>query len=134
MGNRQDLRPPDLAAVSDQLEAWRQTRRAGEAIPDGLWGEAVRLAGLHGVPSVARALHLHYGKLRQRVKAPQPSSVSKVSKAKSAFVEVVPFSPDPVPRECVVELKRPDGASMVIRMASDEGLSNLCVAFWRVRA
>ena len=50
-----------------QYEAWRQTRKQGEHIPESLWEAAARLAGAFGVGRVSRALGVGYYALRERV-------------------------------------------------------------------
>jgi hypothetical protein len=95
-------------------------------MPQRLWQEAVRLAQTYGVGVVARSLRLDYGKLSKRVKADLLIKTSG-----PAFVEVSPLQPVPMSRECVVEMKRPDGSWVVIRMSTNESLSSLCESLLR---
>lgn len=54
-----------LGATARRIAAWRATRRVGSPMPERLWGEAVRLAQIHGVRAAAVGLGVDYGKLRK---------------------------------------------------------------------
>jgi hypothetical protein len=95
-------------------------------MPEGLWTDAVRLARIYGVSAVARPIGLHYGKLKERIRVSLP-----VVSASPTFLEISSPLPLPVSRECLVEMKRPDGGLIVIRMANDTNLVSLCESFWR---
>jgi hypothetical protein len=119
----------ELVQISGRLEAWRRTRAAGVAIPEDVWQEAAQLARIYGVGAVARPLRLHHGKLSELVRSIRPDNNSRPT-----FVEVSTVSPPPASRECVVEMKRRDGAWMMIRVPNEEMLLSLCESFWRGRA
>ena len=62
-----DDRPPrELLKLARCLERWRSSPQRGRRIPEALWGEAARLAGLHGVSRIAAALNLSYADLQRR--------------------------------------------------------------------
>jgi hypothetical protein len=54
-----------LGATARRVAAWRARRRVGSPMPEKLWGEAVRLAQIHGVRAAAVGLGVDYGKLRK---------------------------------------------------------------------
>ena len=63
-----DDRPPrELRKLTRCLERWRANPQRGRRIPEALWAEAARLAGLHGVSRVAAALNLSHADLQRRV-------------------------------------------------------------------
>lgn len=111
-----------------RFEAWRKNRKLGSPIPDNLWDKAVQLARAHGVNPIARALHLDYYDLERRASCPRVGESSH-----PAFIEVA-VSPPPVSAESLVEMERPDGARMRIRVAGQLDLLALTEAFWRCRA
>jgi len=102
--------PAEARPLQRRLRAWRAQRRPGMPIPDELWAQAVSLAGEHGLRSIARDLPLDYGALKKRLdlapSVPPPSL---------AFIEI-PASTPPEPRDAVVEITRPDGARLLIRL------------------
>jgi len=120
-----------LARVRTGIEAWRKTRKKRSQMPEDLWRAAAEIARVHGVNPIAEALHLNYYDLKRRVdgmgqKRPVP---------RPAFVEI-PSAAPLAASACVVEMVRPDGAKMTIRMAADgDGkLVPLSEAFWGRRA
>jgi hypothetical protein len=50
-------------------------------IPDSLWAAAGELARAHGINPTAKALHLEYGKLKQRAEVAAPAVKRRVVKA-----------------------------------------------------
>lgn len=63
-----DDRPPrELVKLARCLERWRGRTQRGRRIPEALWAEAARLAGIHGVSRIAAVLNLSYADLQRRV-------------------------------------------------------------------
>jgi hypothetical protein len=52
-----------------RLKRWRSTHTGRRPIPESLWAAAANLAREHGIYPTAKALHLEYGKLKQRAEA-----------------------------------------------------------------
>ena len=77
-----------------QFEAWRQTRKQGEHIPESLWEAAAKLAGAFGVGRVSRVLGVGYYALKER--AQDGCQRSHSSHPAAAFLEL-PL-PAPIPR------------------------------------
>ena len=86
-----DDRPPrELRKLVRCLKRWRASPQRGRRIPEALWGEAARLAGLHGVSRVAAALNLSYADLQRRV--PGQRAIDGGLPAPPTFVQL-PASP-----------------------------------------
>ena len=82
-----------LGATARRIAAWRATRRVGSPMPEALWGEAVRLAQIHGVRAAALGLGVDYGKLR-KLATKAVKGLAKAGRARrvsgSAFIDVGP--------------------------------------------
>lgn len=118
-----------VISVRRRLDEWRRTRRKRGPVPANLWKEAARLAELHGINPVARALRLDYYALKSRLESGRPSGGG----AKAAFVEVAVAPPVPSPG-CIVEVERPDGARMRLQLSRAEDLVAVTGSFWRWQA
>jgi hypothetical protein len=121
--------PMNVDVVRHRFEAWRRTRKLNTRIPESLWSQAAQLARMNGVHPIARALHLEYNDLRHRMNALQ-----ETVKVQPAFVEVAACTVQPVSPESVVEMERPDGGRMRVRVTGQTTLLALTEAFWRCRA
>ena len=73
--------PSDMRKVYLRLKRWRSSHARRVPIPDSLWAAAGGLARAHGINPTAKALHLEYGKLRQRAEAAVPPVKRRVVKA-----------------------------------------------------
>ena len=58
--------PPHLRKVYRRLPRWRSADPRRRPIPEGLWTAAAELAREQGVFPTSKALHLEYGKLKER--------------------------------------------------------------------
>lgn len=108
--------PKALERGRARFEKWRQTRTR-RRIPEGLWSEAVKLAGAHGVHRTASALRLNEQSLRMRAK----QSTSAATESGPAFVEL-PAMAMTSPAEVVVVVERPGGARMRIELGRGAGV------------
>ena len=112
--------PPDMRKVFRRLRRWRSSHHRRVPLPDALWAAAGELAREHGINRTAKALHLEYGKLRERaegmgaVKQRRVKGLSAaVRRARShlqppAFVELLAPRTGSLPG-AVVELEGPRG-------------------------
>jgi hypothetical protein len=66
MPNEIPVIPPDMGRVYLRLKRWRSSHVRRVPIPESLWAAAGDLARAHGINSTAKALHLEYGKRKQR--------------------------------------------------------------------
>lgn len=118
--------PGPLSDLGHRIDVWRRTRPKLAPMPSNLWKDAARLAQLHGINPVAKTLRLNYHALKRHLQAARGLRAT----APPAFVEVS-LSP-PVPTSgCLVELERPDGAKMKVRVSHHEELVVLTESFWR---
>ena len=111
--------PIAMRKVHRRLNRWRSSHARRMPIPERLWEAAAELAREHGVFPTAKALHLEYGKLKDRAEAlGQEKRVARkmrsaiprhaVSTAAPTFMELI------TPRSgsaasAVVELEGPRG-------------------------
>jgi hypothetical protein len=111
--------PPDMRKVFRRLQRWRSSHTGRLPIPEPLWAAAAELAREHGIFPTAKALHLEYGKLKQRaeevgaakprgVKAPSAAVRRAASSAPPRFVELMAPRLGTLPG-AVVELEGPRG-------------------------
>ncbi len=56
-----------------RLRRWRGSHARRVPLPDSLWAAAGELAREHGINRTAKALHLEYGKLKERAEAAGPA-------------------------------------------------------------
>src|SRR5271157_1196170 len=81
MANEIPVIPPDMRKVYRRLKRWRSSQARRVPIPESLWTAAGELARAHGINPTAKALHLEYGKLKQRAEAAVPTGKRRVVKA-----------------------------------------------------
>ena len=107
--------PAGLERVRMGLATWREQRRGGERIPNGLWGEAARAARQYGLNRVSKALGLDYNHLKRRAGRYAGATV----RGAPEFVELTEgFAGEGQRTEaglaCVVELAKSNGTRMRI--------------------
>jgi hypothetical protein len=64
--------PPDMRKVYLRLKRWRSSHARRVPLADSLWAAAGELAREQGINRTAKALHVEYGKLKERAEAPGP--------------------------------------------------------------
>ncbi len=111
--------PLAMRKVYRRLKRWRGSHARRVPIPEPLWAAAGELAREHGINPTAKALHLEYGKLKERAEA-LGSTKKRVRKVPSAiprharplapptFMELISPRPGSV-ASAVVELEGPRG-------------------------
>jgi len=145
MGNEISDIPRDMRKVYRRLRRWRSSHARRVPLPDSLWAAAGELAREHGINRTAKALHLEYGKLKERAEAPgqEKKVVRKVrsaiprhaeSTAAPTFMELI------TPRSgsaasAVVELEGPRGRMKIeLKGVATAELVALSRALWDDRA
>lgn len=125
MGRKPREMPAEVVAVGERIEEWRATRTKRTRMPEELWWAATEVARLHGVWFVSRSVGVNYERLRERVE-----SVEEHVDDTGGFVEL-----DTSARfgtgesaEAVVELSRPDGASVKLRIPGVMGFDVIGLA------
>ncbi len=101
-----------LSDVQGQFELWRQSRKRGTRIPEGLWRAAVKAAREHGVSKAAQALGLDYYGLKKRL-APTAELPDPVPSVEPGFVEIPLFASAP---ECILEMEDAQGARLRVEL------------------
>jgi hypothetical protein len=76
--------PHNLRKVYRRLQRWRSLHTGRLPIPERLWAAAAELAREHGIYPTAKALHLEYGKLKQRAEAAGPAVKRRGAKVLTA--------------------------------------------------
>ena len=103
-------------------------------MPKELWDAAVAAAHEHGVWAVSRALRVNYESLRGRIEGETRDGRSETGEA-GGFVELdgLQILGAAERAGAVVELSRPDGAKMTMRLegAGARDVVALADAFWR---
>jgi hypothetical protein len=111
-------------------------------IPDSLWAAAGELARAHGINPTAKALHLEYGKLKQRAEAAVPTVKRRMVTARAegprrarrtalpTFVELMAPPPGSF-AGAVVEMEGPRGRMRIeIKGVAPAELVALSRALW----
>lgn len=120
----------DLERVRVKFEEWRRTRIRGSRIPEDLWGEAIKLAGVYPLAQICQSLKVEFNHLKRRVENHRAPVVSCTS-AGPRFIEMGP-SRTMTELECTIEVQRCDGSRMrmSLRGAMEEHLIEMAKAFW----
>jgi hypothetical protein len=141
MANKIPDIPLVMRKVYRRLNRWRSSHARRVPLPDALWAAAGELAREHGINRTAKALHLEYGKLKERSEAlgQEKKVVRKVrsaiprhseSTAAPTFMELI------TPRSgsaasAVVELEGPRGRMKIeFKGVSPTELVMLSRALW----
>jgi hypothetical protein len=74
MANEIPVISPDMRKVYLRFKRWRSSHARRVPIPESMWAAAGELARAHGTNPTARALHLEYGKLKQRAEGEESAS------------------------------------------------------------
>lgn len=110
--------PGDIAAFGRRVRRWRSSREKRTAMPEALWREATRLAGIHGVSPVCRHVGLSYEGLRKRASVGQDKP-DPAPGVEGSFVEVNAaqlFGGSL--GQTVLELSDRDGTRLTLRLAA----------------
>ena len=122
---KMSMEPAGLQSLSEQIEAWRNTRPRTRPMPEALWNEAASIARELGVFRVSRALRLNFDTLKRRTGATSTGRTSRrempsaTTLPKADFVEVKGLAEIGVAKashEALVEVVSCDGARLSIRL------------------
>lgn len=119
----------EIEKAREHFESWRRTKEySSSPIPEGLWHEAIALAGTHSIYEISKALRLDYNQLKRRVQRSEALVESPTDGAR-AFVELSLSTATP---ECIIELERADKARMRMSIKGSVAphLMDLAKAFW----
>jgi hypothetical protein len=111
--------PPDMRKVYRRLQRWRGSHAGRVRLPDSLWAAAGELAREHGINRTAKALHLEYGKLKERAEA-----LGQEKKAMRKVRSAVPRQAESTAAPTFMELITPrcgSAASAVVELEGPRG-------------
>ncbi|MCP5110169.1 MAG: hypothetical protein GY953_04975 [bacterium] len=119
-----------LSDVQSQFERWRQSRKRGTRIPEGLWQAAAGAARECGVSKTAHALGLDYYGLKKRAESPLEVSESEPAAGRE-FLEIPLFASA---ADCVLEMVDADGARLRVELrgSATAHCQTLAQALWSV--
>ena len=132
---------PNMRKVYGRLQRWRSSHARRVPLPDALWAAAGELARDYGINRTAKALHLEYGKLKERAEAlgQEKRVVKKVrpgiprhaeSTATPTFMELITPRPGSA-ASAVVELEGPRGRMKIeLKGVATAELVALSRALW----
>ena len=104
--------PPEAIELAERLRVWRETRPAGQRIPEEVWKAAGQLAREHGVSPISTVLRLHYYDLRKHA---FPETGSPPAR-QAAFVELARPVIAPSPESWTLELHQASGSKLTLRL------------------
>ena len=110
--------PPNMRKVYRRLRRWRSSHARRVPLPDSLWAAARGLARLHGINRTTEALHLEYGKLKERAAAVGPSAKRRGVKIRARVRRQVPSVTSP---PTFMELMAPQSGSLPSAVVELEG-------------
>ena len=123
--------PLTLQSLSVELDEWRKNRVKQGRLPDNIWTKTLKLLENHSMTQVSRELRISHEQIRNKLKK------QDVSRG-VPFTPFVEMKSPSIKHEKIditlgnrVELKRADGASMIIEHLSDSTLSTLLAKFMR---
>jgi hypothetical protein len=115
---------PSIAEVQAQFDDWRNSRRKRGRIPNELWIQAIELARIYGISQVSSSLRLNYIRLKERLEKALLPAKQNHDAPLFSFVELQHI-PNDRSDNCVIDLKRPDGNCMHIRLQDACSASHL---------
>lgn len=113
-----------LDEVKQKLHSWRSTRAKGEKIPEELWRQTLTLLQHYPISKIASTLSMSYSQIK--TKAAYLSVNLPQVETNNNFIEINMDNKPMIPagkhktaapvknNSCTVELKRADGASLII--------------------
>lgn len=128
--------PADLLELKTQFEAWRQTRKARDPIPQELRQAAIKLLDHYAASTICRACRLHPRTLQTSFmpKSARAAAPVKPAKKERTFFQLpVPSPPPRIATECRLVIERSDGSRLTLSLLSPDAatLTTLCSDFLR---
>ena len=123
-----------LNQVNQQFEQFRSGRKKQTKFPDTLWQQAITLLEHHSMTEVSRALRVSAQQIKAQMLKSRPNNDVQID-----FVEIKrpidkneAFNIEPQSDNALktkVEIKRPDGAYLIISQLPEAALSKLLTHF-----
>lgn len=122
--------PLTLKSLGAELESWRKTRVKMGPLPSNIWDKALKLLDNHSMTELSRELRISHEQIRNKL-----NQQNKVDVDTNAFIEIkspsIKHEKTDITLGSRIELKRADGASMIMDNLSDNTLSMLLAKFMR---
>ena len=123
--------PLTLQSLSVELNEQRKNRTKQGGLPDNIWIKTLKLLENHSMTEVSRELRISHEQIRNKLNHQDATSVAP----STPFVEMQPTSIKHEKTDITlgnrIEIKRADGANMIIEHLSDSTLSTLLAKFMR---
>jgi len=119
-----------LEEVKAEFERWRTERKnSRQTIPQYLWPLVKQLTGRYKSTEIARELRLNHQQFKAHVGNTKIKQ-TKTAKASSTPHELITFAPVNMPMTIqqpalTVELKQPDGQTIVLHANSDAAIASI---------
>ena len=120
--------PSQIGEILARIQAWRSSRKSGAPMPEDLWREAGDWAAKVGINPVCKALGLSYADLKKRLQPKQVLGVLQLPKSVQptfAALDGAFFTSEMSPVGPVVEVTKPDGGRLVVRLALGSAVDTL---------
>jgi hypothetical protein len=128
-GTREKRTPDGVLKLGERIDLWRRTRAKPGAMPEALWQAAAKLARKHGVNRVAAPLRLEYYSLKRRVDEAELVGRRQPARRRPTFVEVPRIAE--APSGNVLEIERPGGTKVTLRLSSAVDVVGVLESVWR---
>jgi len=121
---------PSLKEVSNQLEQWRATRSKQGKIPEVLWQQILALLNHYSIGRLTNVLRISSGQIKNKMQ--QASISAKVNSKQDKFLSItIPgsISKKEPQSSSKVEIRRPDGAVLVIEQLESTTFTHVLTQF-----
>jgi hypothetical protein len=120
-----------LDSVCDEFNHWRSTKTKHGRIPNNLWLKAIQLLDRYSMSELSRALRVSHDQIRAKLNLKNNLTAEEPMPFVEIAVPSIKHEKTDITLGSRIELKRSDGASMVIEHLSEQTLSNLLAKFMR---
>lgn len=118
-----------LKAVGIELDHWRANKEKSSRIPDNLWSKIINLIDKHSMKEICRFLKLNQSQLKNKVKPKDPFALNSDTPFYELSVPSIKHQQTEVQLGASIEVKRPDGITIVIKQLSNPALLSLVSTF-----
>ena len=122
---------PTLEQIHKKLDDWRNSRTKKGRIPDNLWDEILKLLDNYPIGQICHLLRISSSQIKNKQK--EQKAEFKDTKSSEQFAEITLSEPTnfipTVIAPSRIEIKRTDGASLIIEQLNEEAISRLLTKF-----
>ena len=123
--------PLTLQSLSIELDEWRKNQTKQGRLPDNIWTKTLKLLESHSMTEVSRELRISHEQIRNKLKKQDVSRGVPFTPFVEMKTPSIKHKNIDITLGNRIELKRADGASMIIEHLSDSTLSTLLAKFMR---